>query len=265
MQQALQIKEVSHVYVTEKEASLAIEKISLDIAAGEFVSLVGPSGCGKTTLLSIMAGLIPPTAGQVTLAGSPINGPHRGIGYMLQQDYLFPWRTIWRNATLGPELRKGVDTSAHFAYVQHLLQEMGLSHVRHLYPRQLSGGMRQRVALVRTLATKPDVLLLDEPFSALDYQTRLQLEDLVFETIRSRQKTAVLVTHDISEAIAMSDRVIILNANPGTIRREVVIPPLIRQTLPFHAREQAGFHELFHTIWQEFEAMKTERSRGESL
>ncbi|AVF25991.1 ABC transporter, ATP-binding protein [Paenibacillus larvae subsp. larvae] len=174
---------------------------------------------------------------------------------MLQQDYLFPWRLIYENAVIGLELQ-GKRTPENEQYVDHLLEEMGPFSNNHDSPAQLSGGMRQRVALVRTLATKPDYMLLDEPFSALDYQTKLQLEDLVAETLKAHKKTALLVTHDISEAIAMSDRVIVLEASPGLIRRQVTIPPEIRSLLPFSARDQAGFQRLFQEIWQEFEDMR---------
>lgn len=173
---------------------------------------------------------------------------------MLQQDYLFPWRTIWDNALVGLELTGRVNKETK-AYTMHLLEEMGLADSVKRYPSQLSGGMRQRVALVRTLAAEPDILLLDEPFSALDYQTKLQLEDLVAATLSKHRKTAVLVTHDISEAIAMSDRVVILDRNPGRVRKELAIPDDMRVMSPFQAREAEGFHPLFHVIWQEFEAM----------
>lgn len=255
---SVELEQVSHVYVSDQEASLAIERIGLTVEQGEFVSLVGPSGCGKTTILSIIAGLIVPAAGRVLIQGVPVTAPSTRVGYMLQQDYLFPWRTIEQNAVLGLELT-GQLRSETRAYTVNLLREMGLGHVLGKYPSQLSGGMRQRVALVRTLATSPDILLLDEPFSALDYQTKLQLEDLIFEALKARGKTAILVTHDISEAIAVSDRIVVLNRNPGTVRREVAIPEPIRSLLPFQAREQAGFHDIFKTIWHEFEQMEKER------
>lgn len=251
---AVQLQGVTHVYVTQQGATLAVENIDFTLAPGEFVSLVGPSGCGKTTILSMIAGLIRPTLGAVEVNGETVESPSTKVGYMLQQDYLFPWRTIFENAVVGLELT-GQMSGEHKAYTLHLLEEMGLADTKDRYPSQLSGGMRQRVALVRTLATEPDILLLDEPFSALDYQTKLQLEDLVAETLRRHCKTALLVTHDISEAIAMSDRVIILDRNPGRIRKKVVIPEAIRAELPFRARETEGFHELFRDIWAEFEAM----------
>jgi NitT/TauT family transport system ATP-binding protein len=255
MGSSVRLKDVTHVYVNKQGATLALEGIYFSLKDGEFVSIVGPSGCGKTTLLSIMAGLFKPAGGQVEVNGTPLEGPSPHIGYMLQQDYLFPWRTIWDNALLGLELRKAV-TKDSKEYTLHLLEEMGLADTLQRYPSQLSGGMRQRVALVRTLAVKPDILLLDEPFSALDYQTKLQLEDLVAMTLKKHGKTAVLVTHDISEAIAMSDRIIILDRNPGRTRREITVPEEIRKESPFLAREAEGFHPLFHTIWQEFEAIE---------
>ncbi|MEW9698870.1 ABC transporter ATP-binding protein [Paenibacillus sp. SI8] len=251
MNAAVTVDDVTQVYVTEQRAMLAIQHMNFTVGQGEFVSLIGPSGCGKTTVLSIIAGLIRPTVGTVSVAGDKVNGPSPRVGYMLQQDYLFPWRTIFDNAAIGLELQ-GTLTKATKQEVLHLLEEMGLLRFKDYYPSQLSGGMRQRVALVRTLATDPEILLLDEPFSALDYQTKLQLEDLVVETLRAKRKTALLVTHDISEAIAMSDRVIVLEPNPGRIRQEFVMPEEIRVELPFVAREQPGFHALFRAIWLEF-------------
>lgn len=254
-QAAVRLHGVTQVYVTRQGASLAVENIDFSLEPGEFVSLVGPSGCGKTTILSIVAGLIRPTLGRVEVEGAPVEAPSTKVGYMLQQDYLFPWRTIFGNAVVGLELT-GQLNEERKAYTLRLLEEMGLTGTKNLYPSQLSGGMRQRVALVRTLATEPDILLLDEPFSALDYQTKLQLEDLVAETLRRRRKTALLVTHDISEAIAMCDRVIILERNPGRIRKEIRVPEAIRREIPFRAREAAGFYDIFRDIWGEFEAME---------
>ncbi len=250
MARVVDVEDMSHVYVTDKGASLAVTGIHLSVEPGEFISLVGPSGCGKTTILSVIAGLIQPTSGTVRIRGKAVNGPSAHVGYMLQQDYLFPWLTIWENAMTGLEIKKQV-TSESQAYVRQLLDQMGLAGAVNQYPSQLSGGMRQRAALVRTLAAKPDLLLLDEPFSALDYQTKLTLEDLVLETLRSEGKTAILVTHDLSEAIAMSDRVIVLGRNPGHIRRELHVPERIRRALPLQAREEQGFHRLFRDLWRE--------------
>lgn len=252
MRTAVQLEGVTQVYVTRHAASLAVENIHFKVDEGEFVSLIGPSGCGKTTILSIIAGLIRPSTGKVMLQDHEVNEPNSKVGYMLQQDYLFPWRTILQNACFGLELRNELN-ERNLKYVVHLLEEMGLDGASHKFPHQLSGGMRQRVALVRMLATSPEILLLDEPFSALDYQTKLQLEDLVVDTLKSRNKTAILVTHDISEAIAMSDRIIILDRNPGKVVKEIQIPQHIRITPPLRAREQYGFHEIFHDIWRELE------------
>ncbi|UFJ42984.1 ABC transporter ATP-binding protein [Brevibacillus humidisoli] len=249
----IQLRHVTHLYVTPTNAFTAVKGIDLQVEEGEFICLVGPSGCGKTTLLSLIAGLEKPTAGHVLIDGEQVTGPTNKVGYMLQQDYLFNWRTIQDNVFLGLEIQR-IRNKENEQYALHLLDEMGLADVRLAYPHQLSGGMRQRVALVRTLACQPDILLLDEPFSALDYQTKLKLEDLVVEMLRRyHNKTAILVTHDLSEAVAMGDRLYILERNPGKIRAEVKIPDQIREPLPFQARNQEGFNALFKRVWMEME------------
>ncbi|MGI6187738.1 MAG: ABC transporter ATP-binding protein, partial [Brevibacillus sp.] len=186
----IELRHVTHLYVTTTRAFMAVKDINLRVAEGEFICLVGPSGCGKTTLLSLIAGLEKPTAGKILIDGRPVEGTSRQVGYMLQQDFLFNWRTIEENIFLGLDIQ-GIRSRETEAYALHLLEEMELADVRKAYPAQLSGGMRQRVALVRTLACQPDILLLDEPFSALDYQTKLKLEDLIFSTLRRHKKTAV--------------------------------------------------------------------------
>lgn len=251
---AVELDGVSQVYVNRKGAYVALQGVQLAIAPGEFVSLIGPSGCGKTTVLSLISGLLTPTSGTVRVLGEPIQKPTPKVGYMLQQDYLFPWRTIFENASISLELLGRLNAASR-QYVLDLLDEMGLGGYADRYPHQLSGGMRQRVALVRTLAAEPDILLLDEPFSALDYQTKLQLEDLISATLKARGKTAVLVTHDITEAIAMSDRIVVLQPNPGRVLTEVIVPEAIREAQPLHAREVGGFHELFRELWGRFEQM----------
>jgi len=248
----IQFSQVSKTYVTKDGETKALDHIDFTVEKGEFISLVGPSGCGKTTILSLLAGLIPPTSGTITIDGKPVSGPTRQIGYMLQQDYLLTWRTIEKNIQFGLEIQKSL-TPSSLAYAYELLEEMGLTRFKKHYPNQLSGGMRQRVALVRTLATNPDILLLDEPFSALDYQTKLKLEDLVVDTLRKKGKTAILVTHDITEAIAMSDRIIVLSMAPGRIKAVVDIPMELREPLPFQSREVPLFREYFLKVWKEIE------------
>ena len=212
-------KYVTFLTVFRKEnAKLILEDMSLQVEEGEFISILGPSGCGKTTLLSIIAGLLDPIDGIVFLDGEPITTKTSSMGYMLQQDYLFPWKTIEENIMLGLHIRKIYDEQMK-EHTLNLLQQVGLHGVEGQYPRELSGGMRQRAALVRTLATDPKILLLDEPFSALDYQTKLKLEELVFNLLNKYKKTSLLVTHDIEEAIAMSDRIYLLQANPGKIAK----------------------------------------------
>ncbi|MBP1930386.1 ABC transporter ATP-binding protein [Ammoniphilus resinae] len=246
----ISFEHVTKTFITWDGETHAVENVSFSVNEGEFVTLLGPSGCGKSTLLSILAGLIKPTNGEVHIRNEKVTGTSKHIGYMLQQDYLLGWRTIKENIFLGLEIQ-GLETEQNQKKALKLLAEMGLLSYKDHYPSQLSGGMRQRVALVRTLATNPDILLLDEPFSALDYQTKLKLEDLVIDTLRRKKKTAVLVTHDISEAIAMSDRIIILSPNPGRIKTVIEIPDVIRTPLPFASREVPEFQSYFQMVWKE--------------
>ncbi|MDD1510579.1 ABC transporter ATP-binding protein [Priestia megaterium] len=252
----LHIQDVQHMYLTTKSATTALEHINLSIEEGEFVSFLGPSGCGKTTLLSIIAGLIEPTSGFVTIDGENIGTSVPNIGYMLQQDYLFPWKTIKENILLGLEIR-GQLTDKTESNALLLLKEIGLQGVDSLYPHQLSGGMRQRVALVRTLAIDPAILLLDEPFSALDFQTKLKLEELVSKTLMTYQKTAVLVTHDIGEAIAMSSRIFLFSVKPGKIAKTFTVPSILRTLSPFEARQHPVYNDLFMDIWKELDQLET--------
>lgn len=249
----IKLENVSKIYHTKKEEILAVKDINLTVNKGEFVSLVGPSGCGKSTILSMISGLFPPTKGKIYIEERLVKGNSKKIGYMLQQDYLLNWRTITKNIILGLEIQGRFNENT-LKRALDLLEEMDLSVYANSYPNQLSGGMRQRVALVRTLATNPDILLLDEPFSALDYQTKLKLEDLVLQTIQKHKKTALLVTHDINEAIAMSDRIIILGKNPGYIKKTVDIPISIKESLPFQAREKPEFQTYFQMIWEELDS-----------
>ncbi|WP_096152871.1 MULTISPECIES: ABC transporter ATP-binding protein [Bacillus] len=254
----LSIEQIEHVYFTIEQATKVLEDVSLSVEEGEFISLLGPSGCGKTTILSIIAGLLYPTGGKVQLEGRSPKQAKDDIGYMLQQDYLFPWKTIEENIFLGLKVTGTINNENKLKTLQ-LLSKMGLENVEKLYPSQLSGGMRQRVALVRTLATNPKLLLLDEPFSALDFQTKLRLEDLVQTTLKSINKTAILVTHDIGEAIAMSDRIFLLKANPGSVAKTFFVPEDLRKLTPFKARQHPQYAELFQKIWKELEQLETER------
>ena len=250
---------IQHTYFTQTTAVTALNNISLDVQEGEFVSFLGPSGCGKTTLLSIIAGLIEPTDGLVKLAGKSVKESANQTGYMLQQDYLFPWKTIEENIFLGLKISGTMEASKKDE-VLSLLRQMGLENVEKHYPKQLSGGMRQRVALVRTLATEPKLLMLDEPFSALDYQTKLKLEDLVSNTFKTFGKTAILVTHDIGEAIAMSDRIFLFSPRPGRLHRTFTIPEELRNLSPFEARNHPLYNELFQKIWKELESIEPEEN-----
>jgi NitT/TauT family transport system ATP-binding protein len=252
----LTINDIHHTYFTKASATTALSEISLQVEEGEFVSFLGPSGCGKTTLLSIIAGLIKPTQGTILLENKPITGLKNQIGYMLQQDYLFPWKTIEENILIGLKLSKQLNEQTKKAAID-LLNQMGLSGIEKQLPKQLSGGMRQRAALVRTLATEPKLLMLDEPFSALDYQTKLKLEDLVSNTLDSFGKTAILVTHDIGEAIAMSDRVVLFSPSPGRIHKVFAMPEELRNVSPFKARNHEAFSSIFQKIWKELDSLET--------
>ena len=233
----------------------ALRSIDLDIASGEFVSIVGPSGCGKSTLLSLIAGILKPTSGSVLIDGKPVTGPSQSCGYMLQHDHLFGWRSILDNVLLGPEIQ-GADMKVARDYGLQLLGRYGLAEFVDHYPHQLSGGMRQRAALARTLCTRPEVLLLDEPFSALDYQTRLAISDEIGLILREEGKTVILVTHDISEAISMTDRVIVLGRRPGHVKSEhhIAFPSVPGgRPSPFAARSAAEFGDYFKVIWDELD------------
>lgn len=251
----LKVNGIHHTYFTKKSKTTALSDISFHVGEGEFISILGPSGCGKTTLLSIIAGLIKPTDGSVTLGDQPVEKGKNNIGYMLQQDYLFPWKTIEENILLGLKLNNEL-TPPKKEKTFNLLEKIGLLEFQKSYPHELSGGMRQRAALVRTLATDPKVLLLDEPFSSLDYQTKLRLENLVFATLKSFRKTAILVTHDIGEAIAMSDRVFLFSPRPGRLYKIFEMPKELTSISPFEARNHEYFSTIFQTIWKELEEIE---------
>jgi NitT/TauT family transport system ATP-binding protein len=248
----LQLAHVSHHYFSKNGYTKALDDVSFSIQEGEFIALLGPSGCGKSTILSIIAGIFKQTSGKVLLQGQSIGDSEMAIGYMLQQDYLFPWKTIMDNVLLGPKISKTLGEDARKLAYQ-MLEEVGLSDVAEHYPSSLSGGMRQRVALVRTLINDPKILLLDEPFSALDYQTKLKLEELVAQLLKTYNKTTILVTHDIGEAIAMSDKIFIMDANPGTISKTFEVPIELRNETPFYVRRHPKYQILFDKIWKELD------------
>lgn len=253
-----QLRGVSLVYQEKRGETAAVENVSLEVKKGEFVSLVGPSGCGKTSILSMLAGIMEPSRGEVLVLGSKPDPRTNAAGYMLQRDHLLDWRTIEDNILLGLEVKGRLNDETR-AYALGLLDMCGLSDFRRYYPRQLSGGMRQKAALVRTLAFSPELLLLDEPFSALDYQTRLLLANEVHGIIKRGGYTAVLVTHDISEAIAMSDRIIVFTSRPARLRREIrigeelALDPRGELITPFERRNRAGFNGYFDLVWSELE------------
>lgn len=244
---------LSYTYLTRSGETLALNDLHLDVREGEFCSIVGPSGCGKSTLLALISGLLKPTDGQLLLDGARANGPSDRIGILLQKDHLFDWRNVLQNAELGLEIR-GRSTAEARKQARTLLTAYGLGGFENSYPYQLSGGMRQRVALVRTLATDPDILLLDEPFSALDYQTKLILERDVHRIIRANRKTAVLVTHDIEEAVSMSDRVIVLSGRPAQVRNVYEIALTVPGELtPMTARDAPEFRSYCKSIWEDLD------------
>lgn len=247
MENLLSLKNVELIYHSPQSETKALNNLNFSVKSGEFVSIVGPSGCGKTTILSLIAGTIKPTSGEILISNKKVEKPSGISGYMFQQDNLFEWLNIWKNVILGLKFKKR-KTKENLDYSKKLVKKYGLAGFEKHYPNQLSGGMRQRVALIRTLSLRPEILLLDEPFSALDYQTRLSVQDDVYSIIKSENKTAILVTHDISEAIAMSDRVIVLTNRPATVKQEYVIDFKDAST-PFDRRKHALFNTYFNEIW----------------
>ena len=231
-------------YHTKQGETVAVENMNFAVKEREFVAIIGPSGCGKTTLLSLAAGLLSPTKGKV-------ENTSVSFGYMLQKDELFPWRTIEKNIFLPLEI-KGTNTEKERNRVLALAEKYGLGQFLKSYPSALSGGMRQRAALIRTLAVNPDALLLDEPFSALDYQTRLSVCDDVYKIIKEEKKTALLITHDISEAISVADKIFVLSKRPAKIiaSHEVSFP----EREPLKRRENKEFSKWFELLWRELNA-----------
>ena len=255
----LTLQNVSHYYFSKTGYMKALEDVDFSVDKAEFISLIGPSGCGKSTVLSLIAQLMKQTEGKILVDGTPLANSPIQIGYMLQQDYLFPWRTILENVTIGPKIQ-GKLNEKQIDKAKELLQEVGLENVGDKYPGELSGGMRQRAALVRTLMNDPEILLFDEPFSALDYVTKLHLENLVASLMKTYNKTAILVTHDLAEAIAMSDRILLMEPTPGRIGKTFTIPDALRKETPFLVRRHEAYQAIFDKIWhhiQEAEKVMT--------
>lgn len=240
----LKIKNIYKTYQAKNGEIEALKDINFDVEQGEYISIIGPSGCGKSTLLSIISGLEEKNKGQIYIDGK--------IGYMLQKDNLLEWRTIYKNVLLGLEIQKAL-TEENKSYAIELLKKYGLYEFRNKYPTQLSGGMRQRVALIRTLAIRPKILLLDEAFSALDYQTRLMVTEDIYKILKNENITALMVTHDISEAISMSDRVIVLSQRPATVKNIYTIDFDLKNRTPLNCRENPEFSEYFNLMWKELE------------
>lgn len=245
----LEVQDLSYSYHSMDGETKALSNISFSVSAGEFLAVVGPSGCGKSTLLSLICGLLKASEGSVLIDGKPMETGDSRIGYMLQKDHLFEWRTIFSNACLGLEIQRNLDEEGR-ERVRRLLETYGLEDFADARPSELSGGMRQRAALIRTLALEPDILLLDEPFSALDYQTRLAVCDDISTIIREQKKTAILVTHDLSEAVSAADRILILTKRPGRVKDTITIKfpdnagsPLLRRNCP-------EFSSYFNEVWK---------------
>lgn len=243
MDTILEIKNLSHSYHNLEGETLALSHLSFSMSKGEFISIVGPSGCGKSTLLSLICGLMTPEEGSVELHG-------KLMGYMLQKDHLLEWRSIYKNIVLGLEIRHSL-TSETKHKVQEYLEQYGLADFANAKPSELSGGMRQRVALIRTLILEPDLLLLDEPFSALDYQTRLNVADDIGQIIRKEKRSAILVTHDLSEAISLGDRVLVLTQRPASIKRIIPLKFNLEEDTPLRRRNAPEFKNYFNMVWKE--------------
>jgi NitT/TauT family transport system ATP-binding protein len=250
MKSLLELKSVSYSYHNMAGETPALYNISFNVNEGEFIAIVGPSGCGKSTLLSLIAGLITPEMGRIEINGTDVSNARANIGYMLQKDHLFEWRSVYKNIILGLEIQRKLSTE-YTDTVNEMLINYGLDSFRDKKPSELSGGMRQRAALIRTLALKPSILLLDEPFSALDYQTRLTVGDDIGSIIKKEKKTAILVTHDLSEAISLGDRVVVLSKRPGTIKTIVPIEFSLINKTPLGCRNAPEFKDYFNAIWKE--------------
>ena len=241
MKDILKVKNITKKYQAKNGEVEALKDISFSVKEGEFVSIIGPSGCGKSTILSIIAGLEDKNSGEIQIDGQ--------IGYMLQKDSLLEWLTIYKNVMFGLEIRK-MKTTENVKYVENLLKKYNLYEFKDKYPNQLSGGMRQRAALIRTLAIKPKILLLDEAFSALDYQTRIMVTKDIYDILKNEHITALIVTHDISEAISMSDRIVVLSNRPAIVKEICKIDFEMENRTPLNCRESPKFSKYYDYLWK---------------
>lgn len=254
--EVLRVENIGQTYQAKNGEVAALQNVSFSMQRGDFFSLVGPSGCGKSTLLSIIAGLLTPSDGRVLVGGEEVKGPSCRIGYMLQKDNLLEWRTIRQNVLFGLEIQHNL-TKETIAHADRLLAAYGLADFKDKYPSQISGGMRQRAALIRTLAISPDILLLDEAFSALDYQTRLEVTEDVYKILKQENITTLMVTHDIPECISMSDTVVILGPRPATVKELFPIRFDAEHRTPLSRRNTPAFSQYFDHIWKELERYGT--------
>lgn len=250
----VEISDLNYSYHTKTGETKALSGINLSVKKGEFLAIVGPSGCGKSTLLNLIAGLLPFREGNITIEGTPVQMHRDKIGYMLQKDYLLPWRTTQENICLGLEINKN-KTKEKLALAEKMLKQYGLYEFKNVKPAELSGGMKQRAALIRTLVMEPELLLLDEPFSALDYQTRLSVADDIYAILKKEGKTAILITHDIAEAISMAERIIVLTKRPGRMKKEIKIELTMEDgrtpLKPSEGRSAREFAMYYQKIWRE--------------
>ena len=253
MKPLLEVTHLSYAYHSINGETYALSDLSFQIDEGEFIAIVGPSGCGKSTLLSLIAGLLLPEKGEILLDGKPIRQSRTAVGYMLQKDHLLEWRTVYQNVTLGLEICHQM-TASNRLHIEQMLKDYGLDTFRDARPSQLSGGMRQRAALIRTLALDPSLLLLDEPFSALDYLTRISVCDDIYQIIKKEHKTAILVTHDLSEAISAADRILVLSARPAFIKKIIPVTLSLETRTPLASRNAPEFKEYFNMIWKELKS-----------
>lgn len=248
----LKISNIYMNYHSIKGETQALNDVNFEVNDGDFISILGPSGCGKSTLLNIMSGLLEPSNGCVLYKDKDIKNNLDKIGYMFQKDHLFEWNTVWENVILGLKIKKQLNSESK-EKVNELLDTYGLLRFKNHYPSELSGGMRQRVALIRTLALKPEILFLDEPFSALDYQSRLLVCDDVYKIIKTEKKTAIMVTHDIAEAISISQKVIVLSKRPSNVKIEIPIDFENDDLTPFQKRRSPQFSVYFNRLWKELD------------